>query len=435
MLRKFAVLVLVLAIGVIGGALGQSRLSASRHVAAPRRALGAPHATSPTPIPVTTAPVTPPPTLTDLSARELAFDAAPAQEVVLGKVTNDANENLLWTRLLDGVGAYAGSPAVMAESASRLEGTLNHLVPSDSVGYRVQDWRTNVGPLRFVKVGDSCGYGTHLPFTALLLVWPGPRGVSITQPMWGARSERANGGSPTSLLPPILALGMGNLRSVRAWKGQDGRWRLAAIARYPCGGSSFADIAAGAVLSASGTTWQADGSMIAPELQANGPSDAGLYLDRTEARFIDSAGTAIQLHSSIWLMDYESHGSEHAYVTRRYVRESDRYIAQPWQVDPSPYTTQLEVSVLAIRAQKGSSSCSEGTFPSALVRPGLGDAVCALPWATLGRPKDMNNDGQGAYKQIPTIYTYDSVGGTAQITVTPHRGQWTITAARWLPHH
>ena len=117
------------------------------------------------------------------------------------------------------------------------------------------------------------------------------------------------------------------------------------------------------------------------------------------------------------------------------MRESDRYIAQPWQVDPSPYTTQLEVSALARQAQKGSSSCSEGTFPSALVRPGLSDAVCALPWATLGRPKDMNNDSQGAYKQIPTIYTYDSVGGTAQITITPHRGQWTITAARWRPHH
>ena len=40
MLRKFAVLVLVLVIGVIGGALGQSRLSASHRVAAPRRALG-----------------------------------------------------------------------------------------------------------------------------------------------------------------------------------------------------------------------------------------------------------------------------------------------------------------------------------------------------------------------------------------------------------
>lgn len=134
-------------------------------------------------------------------------------------------------------------------------------------------------------------------------------------------------------------------------------------------------------------------------------------------------------------MDYEVHGGEHAYVTRRYVRESDRYIAQPWQVDPSPYTTQLEVSVLAIRAQKGSSSCSEGTFPSALVRPGLSDAVCALPWSKFWLPKNVNNDGPGAYKQIPTIYTYDSGGGTAQITITPNRGQWTITAARWLPHH
>ena len=87
MVRRFALLAIVLTIGVIGGAIGQSRLSAAHHVTPPRRAVGMPRAASP----MLTL-VTPPPTLAELASREAAFNAAPAQEVVLGKATNDVNE-------------------------------------------------------------------------------------------------------------------------------------------------------------------------------------------------------------------------------------------------------------------------------------------------------------------------------------------------------
>ena len=222
-------------------------------------------------------------------------------------MTNDANEDLLWAGLLDGVGAYTGSPAVMAESTSRLEITLNHFVPSNSVGYRVQDWRTPLGQLRFVNVGNSCGAGRPSPFAALLLIWPALRRGSIAQPMWDTRGEwYLVRYQPISFHPSLPEARLTYGLCARG-KGQDGRWHLAAIARYECG-NTFLDFAAGAMLNVVGTSWQVDASMFAPELSVSGPFAAGLDRDDTDVRFIDAAGTAIQLHSVIWHMDYESHG-------------------------------------------------------------------------------------------------------------------------------
>jgi len=436
MLRRFALLVIVLVIGVVGGALGQSRLSASQRVASPHRDTGTTN-TMPTPI-------APPPTLAGLAASEVAFSATPAQEVVLGKATNDANENLLWSRLLDGVGAYTRSPAGTHASASRLEIALNRILPTGSVGYRVQDWRTDLGPLRFVEVSNgnkpsqpgtggmlrACGAIGAPLFAALLLVWPSPSGETMAQPMWNDRS----GSVGVSLLTPVLALGTSDLQSVRAWRGEDRQWRLVAIARHSCAATNSWDAAAGAVLDSDGTSWHADGTILSSELSVSHRFDAGLNLDGTEVRFGDPGGATLRLYSQIWNPG-ECHACEHASVTRRYVREGDRYLAEPWLIDSSPYTTLQEVRAIGIEAQKDPALCGDWDFPVALVRQGLTGALCALPWAKLAyTPENINNGGQAEYKLIPTIYTSASDSGTAQFTLTPHNGKWTLTAVSWPIH-
>jgi hypothetical protein len=346
-----------------------------------------------------------------------------------------SGEGPLWDTLLRALSSYMVTSAAWATAPVPMQTALTgRAVGSQQMGYLVQDWRTPVGRMRLVTVADLgpaplyaasgsadptdyafrmlCFGPARAPlYAAQLLIWQGDHGIH-SQVLWAHKDWR------NVLRSPAIRGGM-VVDDVRGWRDTRDAWQIALIESDICLADETGVAAEGVALVPGAATWAAASAMFPRDLYDQLP----VY--QPTLQFTDATGSALRLTGALFartILPDESASSEHPYVTRLFLRISDAYAGQPWQVVPSPYATLMQVIVAGRKAGR---DCNEYTFSGLVTRPSLWSQLCAVRWGDLRSVQNQVNPGP-PYRPVPTTYTAATSAGTLSITIVPLHGEWLV---------